>query len=143
MVVPALLALMDDFQSPRVQAHACAALVNFAGVVMGADMLAVLLALLLEFLLCAPRCVPPADDFPSAVVAAVAIAAVTEVCDKDTLQPYLDGVISKLLALLQRGRRNVQEGALTAVASVADTAEVGRWAGVWVGGWGRGRRAGG
>ena len=31
MVVPALLALMDDFQSPRVQAHACAALVNFAG----------------------------------------------------------------------------------------------------------------
>ena len=30
-VMPALLALMDDFSSPRVQAHACAALVNFAG----------------------------------------------------------------------------------------------------------------
>lgn len=40
------------------------------------------------------------------------------------MAPYLDALISKLLALLQRGRRNVQEGALTAIAAVADTAEV-------------------
>ena len=107
-------------------------------------MLPCLRAALLALLLCVPRCLPPADGFSCAALAAAAtVAAAAEACDKDTLQPYLDGVISKLLALLQRGRRNVQEGALTAVASVADTAEVGRWAGVWVGGWGRGRRAGG
>jgi hypothetical protein len=41
------------------------------------------------------------------------------------MAPYLDALIGKLLALLQRGRRNVQEGALTALAAVADTAEVG------------------
>ena len=43
------------------------------------------------------------------------------------MAPYLDALIGKLLALLQRGRRNVQEGALTALAAVADTAEV--WGG--------------
>jgi hypothetical protein len=49
------------------------------------------------------------------------------------MAPYLDALIGKLLALLQRGRRNVQEGALTALAAVADTAEVGgcRDAGQW------------
>ena len=41
------------------------------------------------------------------------------------LAPYLDTLIGKLLALLQRGRRNVQESALTALASVADCAQVG------------------
>ncbi|KAL4452685.1 hypothetical protein ABPG75_008347 [Micractinium tetrahymenae] len=74
--LPAVMALMDDFQNPRVQAHACAAVVNFA-----------------------------------------------EGTDQDVMAPYLDALISKLLALLQRGRRNVQEGALTAIAAVADTAE--------------------
>lgn len=52
------------------------------------------------------------------------------------MAPYLDALISKLLALLQRGRRNVQEGALTALAAVADTAEVRRKGG------GRGRGGG-
>ncbi|PSC74524.1 ARM repeat-containing [Micractinium conductrix] len=75
-VLPAVMGLMDDFQNPRVQAHACAAVVNFA-----------------------------------------------EGTDQDTMAPYLDALIGKLLALLQRGRRNVQEGALTAIAAVADTAE--------------------
>lgn len=42
------------------------------------------------------------------------------------MAPYLDALIGKLLALLQGGRRNVQEAALTAIAAVADTAEVGR-----------------
>jgi hypothetical protein len=35
----------------------------------------------------------------------------------------MDTLVSKLLALLQNGRRNVQEGALTALASVADCAK--------------------
>lgn len=54
------------------------------------------------------------------------------------MAPYLDALIGKLLALLQRGRRNVQEAALTAIAAVADTAEVGGvgWGG-GSGGWGR------
>ncbi|KAL4855412.1 Importin-5 [Chlorella vulgaris] len=75
-LLPPLILLMDDFNNPRVQAHACAAVVNFA-----------------------------------------------EASDQDTLAPYLDTLISKLLALLQRGRRRVQEAALTAIAALADTAE--------------------
>jgi hypothetical protein len=75
-VLPVLMGLMDDFGNPRVQAHACAATVNFA-----------------------------------------------ENCDQDILAPYLDTLISKLLALLQNGRKNVQEGALTSLASVADCAQ--------------------
>lgn len=75
-ILPAVMGLMDDFNAPRVQAHACAAVVNFA-----------------------------------------------ESTDQDVMAPYLDALIGKLLALLQRGRRNVQEGALTALAAVADTAE--------------------
>ncbi len=30
-ILPAVMGLMDDFANPRVQAHACAAVVNFAG----------------------------------------------------------------------------------------------------------------
>lgn len=72
-VLMGLLGLMDDFGNPRVQAHSCAAIVNFA-----------------------------------------------EGCDQDVMAPYLDQLITKLLALLQKGRKNVQEGALTAMASIAD-----------------------
>ncbi len=72
-VLNSLLGLMDDFQNPRVQAHACAAIVNFA-----------------------------------------------EGCDQDVMAPYLDALISKALVLLQRGKKNVQEGVLTALASIAD-----------------------
>jgi hypothetical protein len=75
-VLPALINAMDDFQSPRVQAHAAAAVLNFS-----------------------------------------------EACTPEILTPYLDGVISKLLLLLQNGKRLVQEGALTALASVADSAQ--------------------
>jgi hypothetical protein len=72
-VLHGLINLMDDFGNPRVQAHSCAAIVNFA-----------------------------------------------EGCDQDVMAPYLDELITKLLALLQKGRKNVQEGALTAMASIAD-----------------------
>ncbi|KAG1673229.1 hypothetical protein FOA52_013109 [Chlamydomonas sp. UWO 241] len=72
-LLPALMALMDDFNNPRVQAHACAATVNFADNV-----------------------------------------------EEELLPPYLDSLIMKLLVLLQHGKKLVQEGALTAMASIAD-----------------------
>ncbi|KAL5976762.1 Importin-5 [Asimina triloba] len=75
-VLPALASAMDDFQNPRVQAHAASAVLNFS-----------------------------------------------ENCTPDILTPYLDGVVGKLLVLLQNGKQMVQEGALTALASVADSSQ--------------------
>nr|CAD1840395.1 unnamed protein product [Ananas comosus var. bracteatus] len=75
-VLPALVLAMDDFQNPRVQAHAASAILNF-----------------------------------------------TENCTPDILTPFLDGIVSKLLVLLQNGKQMVQEGALTALASVADSSQ--------------------
>ncbi|KAI8004203.1 Importin-5 [Camellia lanceoleosa] len=75
-VLPALAAAMDDFQNPRVQAHAASAVLNFS-----------------------------------------------ENCTPDILTPYLDGIVGKLLVLLQNGKQMVQEGALTALASVADSSQ--------------------
>ncbi|XP_057472819.1 uncharacterized protein LOC130761356 [Actinidia eriantha] len=76
LVLPALAAAMDDFQNPRVQAHAASAVLNFS-----------------------------------------------ENCTPDILTPYLDGIVSKLLVLLHNGKQMVQEGALTALASVADSSQ--------------------
>ncbi|KAL8142865.1 hypothetical protein V2J09_015897 [Rumex salicifolius] len=75
-VLPALVSAMDDFQNPRVQAHAASAVLNFS-----------------------------------------------ESCTPEILTPYLDGIVSKLLVLLQNGKQMVQEGALTALASVADSSQ--------------------
>ncbi|XP_074557446.1 uncharacterized protein LOC141813385 [Curcuma longa] len=75
-VLPALASAMDDFQNPRVQAHASSAVLNFC-----------------------------------------------ENCTPDILMPYLDGIVGKLLVLLQNGKQMVQEGALTALASVADSSQ--------------------
>uniref|UniRef100_A0A0C9QU83 TSA: Wollemia nobilis Ref_Wollemi_Transcript_9431_3919 transcribed RNA sequence n=1 Tax=Wollemia nobilis TaxID=56998 RepID=A0A0C9QU83_9CONI len=75
-VVPALIDAMADFQNPRVQAHAAAAILNFS-----------------------------------------------EGCTPDILAPYLDGIVTNLLVLLQNGKHMVQEGALTALASVADCSQ--------------------
>ncbi|KAE8649420.1 hypothetical protein Csa_021659 [Cucumis sativus] len=75
-VLPALATAMDDFQNPRVQAHAASAVLNFS-----------------------------------------------ENCTPDILTPYLDGIVGKLLLLLQNGKQMVQEGALTALASVADSSQ--------------------
>ena len=44
-------------------------------------------------------------------------------CLQDLLPPYLETLTAKLLALLQNGQKTVQEGALTAMASVADCAK--------------------
>ncbi|KZV20980.1 importin-5-like [Dorcoceras hygrometricum] len=75
-VLPALATAMDDFQNPRVQAHAASAVLNFS-----------------------------------------------ENCTPEILTPYLDGIVHKLLLLLQNSKQMVQEGALTALASVADSSQ--------------------
>ena len=75
-VMPGLIRVMDDAGNPRVQAHAAAAVVNFA-----------------------------------------------EECDPEVLAPYMDALLQKLLTMLQQSTRPVQEAALTAMASVADTAQ--------------------
>ncbi|GFZ13112.1 ARM repeat superfamily protein [Actinidia rufa] len=54
---------------------------------------------------------------------ASAVLNFSENCTPDILTPYLDGIVSKLLVLLQNGKQMVQEGALTALASVADSSQ--------------------
>uniref|UniRef100_A0A804JD68 TOG domain-containing protein n=1 Tax=Musa acuminata subsp. malaccensis TaxID=214687 RepID=A0A804JD68_MUSAM len=72
------------------------------------------------------------DDFQnprakfSILVQAHAGSAVLNFCENctpDILPPYLDGIVGKLLVLLQNGKQMVQEGALTALASVADLSQ--------------------
>jgi hypothetical protein len=75
-VLPALIAAMENFEHPRVQAHASAVVVNFS-----------------------------------------------EGADPQRMAPHLDSLISQLIALLRNGKRLVQEGALTAMASVADASQ--------------------
>jgi hypothetical protein len=75
-VLPALIAAMEDFDHPRVQAHASAVVVNFS-----------------------------------------------EGADPTKMAPHLDALLSQLIALLRNGKRLVQEGALTAMASVADASQ--------------------
>lgn len=53
-----------------------------------------------------------------------AIVNFSENCEKELIVPYLDTLITKLMNLLQHGKKLVQEGALTAMASVADCAQV-------------------
>nr|AAX95644.1 HEAT repeat, putative [Oryza sativa Japonica Group] len=55
--------------------------------------------------------------------AASAILNFSENCRPDILTPYLDGIVGKLLSLLQTGNQMVQEGALTALASAADSSQ--------------------
>ncbi|KAL0056152.1 hypothetical protein WJX82_008212 [Trebouxia sp. C0006] len=54
--------------------------------------------------------------------AAAAIVNFSENCDEEILTGYLDNLITQLLGLLQNGQKLVKEGALTALASVADAA---------------------
>ncbi|CAN7005786.1 unnamed protein product [Brassica rapa subsp. trilocularis] len=66
------------------------------------------------------------DDLQNPRVQAHAASAVlnfSENCTPEILAPYLDGIVSKLLVLLQNGKQMVQEGALTALASVADSSQ--------------------
>ncbi|KAG8470763.1 hypothetical protein KFE25_009184 [Diacronema lutheri] len=55
--------------------------------------------------------------------AASAIINFCEHTTRETLEPYLEALLGKLLLLLQRNVRHVQEQAVTAVASIADVAD--------------------
>ncbi|KAF8681903.1 hypothetical protein HU200_045352 [Digitaria exilis] len=55
--------------------------------------------------------------------AASAILNFSENCRPDILTPYLDGIVGKLLLLLQTANQMVQEAALTALASAADSSQ--------------------
>uniref|UniRef100_A0A453H5F5 TOG domain-containing protein n=1 Tax=Aegilops tauschii subsp. strangulata TaxID=200361 RepID=A0A453H5F5_AEGTS len=55
--------------------------------------------------------------------AASAILNFSENCRPEILTPYLDVIVGKLLLLLQSGSQMVQEGALTALASAADSSQ--------------------
>ncbi|KAK9059359.1 hypothetical protein SSX86_021979 [Deinandra increscens subsp. villosa] len=66
------------------------------------------------------------DDYHNPRVQAHAASAVlnfSENCTPELLNPYLDGIVGKLLVLLQNAKQMVQEWALTALASVADSSQ--------------------
>lgn len=68
----------------------------------------------------------PALDSPEARVAAHAAAAFVNFCEVSeqvNIEPYLDPVLERLLGLLQRPQKYVQEQAVTTIATVADAAE--------------------
>ena len=131
------MGLMDDFSNPRVQAHACAAVVNFAGARGGGGLgvrgrWPVLLSVSEMERVPAgawasrsrayaeqPSPGPPLPHSPRRPAADCPVLPLllplptplsrrAEASDQDTIAPYLDALIGKLLALLQRGRRNVQ-----------------------------------
>jgi len=73
-----------------------------------------------------PTLLAAMDDVNEARVQAHATAAVvnfSEDCEEELLAPYLDALVSKLLILLQSPRNIVREGALTSLASVADSSK--------------------
>ncbi|QDZ25046.1 importin beta [Chloropicon primus] len=73
-----------------------------------------------------PTLLAAMDDVNEPRVQAHATAAVvnfSEDCEEDILAPYLDALVSKLLVLLQSPRNIVREGALTSLASVADSSK--------------------
>ncbi|KAH9315236.1 hypothetical protein KI387_023863 [Taxus chinensis] len=73
-----------------------------------------------------PALVDAMGDIQNPRVQAHAAAAVLNFCEGCTpeiLTPYLDGIVANLLALLQNGNHMVREGALTALASVADCSQ--------------------
>ncbi|KAI3945260.1 hypothetical protein MKX01_035021 [Papaver californicum] len=66
------------------------------------------------------------DDFQNPQVQAHASSVVLNFNKNwtpDILTPYLDGIVSKLLFLLQNRKQMVQEGDLIALASVADSSQ--------------------
>ena len=73
-----------------------------------------------------PALLAAMDDVNEPRVQAHATAAVvnfSEDCEEEILAPYLDALVSKLLVLLQSPRNIVREGALTSLASVADSSK--------------------
>ena len=60
----------------------------------------------------------PAYKAPQRLAATVNF---TESCPTEVMEPYMDELMTKLLSLLRGGNKVVQESALTALASTADT----------------------
>lgn len=68
----------------------------------------------------------PVLDAPESRVAAHAAAAFVNFCEnaeQATLEPFLDPILERLLNLLRRPQKYVQEQAVTTIATVADAAE--------------------
>ncbi|MBA0626541.1 hypothetical protein Godav_004195 [Gossypium davidsonii] len=108
-VLPALAGAMDDFQNPRVQHSLLSPEPNNIQYLFNNDLILKL-----------------SVDMPGVVLVvwlALAVLNFSENCTPEILTPYLDGIVSKLLVLLQNGKQMVQEGALTALASVADSSQ--------------------
>ncbi|KAG6520022.1 hypothetical protein ZIOFF_017051 [Zingiber officinale] len=141
-VLPALASAMDDFQNPRVQAsildtaslegrecdnvHASLYSIGpshqFAGV--GGLKLIWLRQKVSSLEAWRMRCPLSLELYCNDTAhASSAVLNFCENCTPDILTPYLDGIVGKLLVLLQNGNQMVQEGALTALASVADSSQ--------------------
>jgi importin-5 len=72
--------------------------------------------------------VVPLLETPEPRVQAHAAAALVNFCeaigsDDQIIEPYLDGILERLLGLLRSQKRYVQEQAVTTIATVADAAE--------------------
>ncbi|KAG6517212.1 hypothetical protein ZIOFF_020592 [Zingiber officinale] len=103
-VLPALASAMDDFQNPRCHSAVCG------------------LGWWPETDLASPKGLI-SRSLAHEAHASSAVLNFCENCTPDILTPYLDGIVGKLLVLLQNGNQMVQEGALTALASVADSSQ--------------------
>lgn len=117
-ILDLVLPLLDD-PHPRVQYACCNALgqmsTDFADVIQknnGDRILPALISKLNE------KSAPRVQTH-----AAAALVNFSENASKDTLEPYLDDLLSNLLTLLQSSHRYVQEQVLTTIAIVADAAE--------------------
>ncbi|URE00620.1 HEAT repeat [Musa troglodytarum] len=126
-VLPALASAMDDFQNPRVQASAkshCKAYISLW--VLQSIQLDTEYDHYLDKKSIRLQPVLSGDQIAYGAAWAHAASAVLNFCENctpDILTPYLDGIVGKLLVLLQNGKQMVQEGALTALASVADSSQ--------------------
>lgn len=46
-----------------------------------------------------------------------------EAADKETLEPYMDAILEKLMAILNTNKMYMQEQAITTIATIADSAQ--------------------
>ncbi|CCH46149.1 Importin-5 [Wickerhamomyces ciferrii] len=114
MIIPAL-----NDQHPRVQYACCNSLgqvsTDFADVIQRSSGDRIIPALVSKL---TNQSVPRVQAH-----AAAALVNFSENASKETLEPYLDELLSNLLTLLQSPKRYVQEQVLTTIAIVADAAE--------------------
>lgn len=65
----------------------------------------------------------PESTFKVQAHAAAALVNFSDAADKETMDPYLDDLLTRLLSLVQSPKRYIQEQALTTIAMVADSAK--------------------